>query len=310
MLKHPVFVVAVDLAREMTAPVAVAFALAKQYEGSVHLVEVVSSRQRSRLDDSAHLGPPDSLPSNRDWSQLEDAIAKARRHVHVRARTFSGEASKVLPSYVQLTQATLLILGKQHGTSWWRRNPAIVSSLSRSAAVPALVVPPEFDVSKRTSLSFRHVVSPVDLSVSSAVALRVVVQLLRRSGARLTLVHALENAPRRTVYFGAQALRVAEDLERQAAHVAQRLRRKVPADVRIHADARVTTGDPSRGILDIASDVEADLIVMGVPPRSRRDEVLFGSTLRKVLRSAKVPVLVLPVAAGANKWLEDSPSRA
>ena len=38
---------------------------------------------------------------------------------------------------------------------------------------------------------------------------------------------------------------------------------------------------------------------MGVPPRSRFDEVLFGSTLRTVLRRAEVPVLVLSVLAGA-----------
>ena len=74
----------------------------------------------------------------------------------------------------------------------------------------------------------------------------------------------------------------------------------------IRVDARVTTGDPHRGILDIASEVKADFIVMGVPPRSRFDEVLFGSTLRSVLRRAKIPVLVLPVLAGAHKWLGEA----
>jgi hypothetical protein len=34
--------------------------------------------------------------------------------------------------------------------------------------------------------------------------------------------------------------------------------------------------------------------------------VLFGSTLRSVLRRAKVPVLVLPVLAGAHKWLGET----
>ena len=86
--------------------------------------------------------------------------------------------------------------------------------------------------------------------------------------------------------------------------MAERLRRTTPADVRVRVDARVTTGDPHHGILDVASDVKADLIVMGVPPRSRLDEVLFGSTLRNVLRRTKIPVLVLPVLAGAYEWLD------
>ena len=108
------------------------------------------------------------------------------------------------------------------------------------------------------------------------------------------------------VLSGGEALRVARNLRGQAAQVAERLRKKMPADVRIRVDARVTTGDAHRGILDIASEVKADLIVMGVPPRSRFDEVLFGSTLRSVLRRAKVPVLVLSVLAGAYRWLEDT----
>ena len=47
---------------------------------------------------------------------------------------------------------------------------------------------------------------------------------------------------------------------------------------------------------------------MGVPSRSRFDEVLFGSTLRAVQRPMKIPVLVLPVLAGAYKWLEEKDS--
>ena len=101
------------------------------------------------------------------------------------------------------------------------------------------------------------------------------------------------------VFSGGEAVRVARNLQGQAAQVAERLRQKIPANVRIRVDARVTTGDPHRGILGIASEVKADLIVMGVPPRSRFDEVLFGSTLRNVLRRTKIPVLVLPVLAGS-----------
>ena len=127
---------------------------------------------------------------------------------------------------------------------------------------------------------------------------RTVSDLIRRTGARLTLVHALQNVPRHMVFSGGEALRVTRNLQVQAAHVAERLRRKAPVDIRVRVEARVTTGDPHRGILDIASEVDADLIVMGVPPRTRFDEMLFGSTLRNVLRRAKIPVLVLPVPAG------------
>ena len=120
--------------------------------------------------------------------------------------------------------------------------------------------------------------------------MRTVLDLIRRTGARLTLVHALRNALPNMVFSGGEAVRLTRNLRGLAAQVAEHLRQKIPADVSIRADVRVTTGDPHRGILDIASEVKADLIVMGVPPRSRFDEVLFGSTLRAVLRRMKIPV--------------------
>ena len=93
------------------------------------------------------------------------------------------------------------------------------------------------------------------------------------------------------VFSGGEALRAARNLLGQTSQAAERLRKKIPSDVRMRVDARVTTGDPHRRILDVASEVKGDLIVMGVAPRNRLDEVLFGSTVRNVLRLAKIPVL-------------------
>lgn len=251
------------------------------------------------------LGGP--VTSKRDWSRLEHSIDAAERGgIHVRTIAYRGEATRIVTSYVQLVKATLLVIGQHYGTPRWRRNTRIVSTLSRAAPAPVLVLPPHRRSEQNKSLSIGHIVSAVDFTVASAVAVRTVLELIRQTGARLTLVHALKNAPHHMVYSGGEALRVARNLKGQAAQVAEHLRRKIPADANIRVDARVTTGDPHRGILDVASEVKADLIVMGVPPRGRFDEVLFGSTLRSVLRRAKIPVLVLTVLAGAYKWLEET----
>jgi hypothetical protein len=93
-------------------------------------------------------------------------------------------------------------------------------------------------------------------------------------------------------------------VEAQARQVETRLRRMIPRHARIQVEARVERDSPERAILHVATDVEADLIAMGVNPRSRLDEIVFGSTLRRLLRSAPCPVLVVPVASGATTWLE------
>ena len=246
------------------------------------------------------------VTSRRDWSRLEHSIDAAERGgIHVRTIAYRGEATRIVTSYVQLVKATLLVIGQHYGTPRWRRNTRIVSTLSRAAPAPVLVLPPHRRSEQNKSLSIGHIISAVDFTVASAVAVGTVLELIRQTGARLTLVHALKNAPHHMVCSG-EALRVARNLKGQAAQVAEHLRRKIPADANIRVDARVTTGDPHRGILDVASEVKADLIVMGVPPRGRFDEVLFGSTLRSVLRRAKIPVLVLTVLAGAYKWLEET----
>ena len=305
MLKVPLFVVPVDFSPEMEATVSTAFALAQQCRAAVHLLEVVPARGPSLLDAKADIRLGSQVTSKRDWSRLKDSIHAAEgRRIHVRTVAYRGDATRIIASYVQLTKAKLLVIGQHYGTSRWRRSTRIVGTLSRAAPAPVLVLPPRPKAETTKSLSFRHIVSAVDFTIASAVAVRTVLDLMRRTGSRLTLVHALKNAPDHLVFSGAEALKVTRRLGGNAAHVAEGLRKRMPADVRIRVDARVTTGDPHRGILDIASEVKADLVVMGVPPRSRFDEVLFGSTLRNVLRRTKIPVLALPVPAGAYKWLE------
>ena len=307
MLKAPLFVVPVDFSPDMEATVSAAFALAKKCGADVHLLEAVPPRGPSLLDTTMDIRLGSRVTSKRDWSRLEDSIDAAKRgRIHVRTVAYGGEATRIVTSYLQLVKATLLVIGQHYGTPRWRRNTRIVSTLSRAAPAPVLVLPPRHWSEKTKSLSFGHIVSAVDFTVASAVAVRTVLDLVRHTGARLTLVHALKDAPHHMVFSGGEALRVTRNLKGQAAQVAEHLRRKIPANASIRVDARVTTGEPHRGIFEIASEVKADLIVMGVPPRTRFEEVLFGSTLRKVLRRAKIPVLVLPVLAGAYRWLEDT----
>jgi nucleotide-binding universal stress UspA family protein len=76
----------------------------------------------------------------------------------------------------------------------------------------------------------------------------------------------------------------------------QRLQDAVPVDARTTADvrARVVSGTPATEIVRIASEVDADLIVMGVSSRGAIGRKLIGSTAARVLRTAGGPVLAVP----------------
>jgi universal stress protein A len=307
MRKASVFVVPVDFSPEMEATTSAACALARQCGADVDLLEVVPARGPSVLDAKGATRLASRVTSKHDWSRLEDSIHAAERAgTTVRSVTYRGDTIRIVAAYVQLVKARLLVIGQHYGTSRWRRNTRIVSTLSRAASAPVLVLPPPHRGEKKTPLSFGHIVSAVDFTVASAVAVRTVADLTRRTGARLTLVHALKDVPHRMVFSGGEAAMAIRHLRGRAEQVAEHFRNKIPANANIRVDARVTTGDPHRGILETASEVKADLIVIGVPPRSRFDEALFGSTLRGVLRGAKTPVLVLPVLAGAYRWLDET----
>src|SRR4029079_8611050 len=88
------------------------------------------------------------------------------------------------------------------------------------------------------------------------------------------------------------------------------LKRKALALGHRDAEPVVVTGDASFGIIETAASTAADLIVMGVPLRTRIDEAVAGSTLRAVLRRATQPVLALPVVAGAHEWIDEVPDDA
>ena len=306
MPKEPVVVVPLDFSPDTEATVSAAFSVAKHCGAEVHLLEVRPQRRPSLLGAAADARLGSEV--KRDWSRLEPSIRTAESGgLRVRTVAYRGNAIETIAAYVQLTKARLLVVGKHYRSSRWPRNTRFVSTLTRSAPGPVLVLPSQRRSAKHGPVFFRHIVSAIDFTVASAIALRTVLDLIHQSGAQLTVVHALNDAPR-MAFSGGEAGRAARILRDQASQAAEQLRGKIPADVRV--DARVTTSAPHRAILDVASEVDADLIVMGVPPRSRLDEVLFGSTLRRVLRGTKIPVLVLPVPAGAYHWLEQTGGEA
>src|SRR5688500_16374792 len=62
-------------------------------------------------------------------------------------------------------------------------------------------------------------------------------------------------------------------------------------------DVQVAVGKPAAGVLRVARESRADLIVMSSHGRSGAAKRFFGSTTEGVLRSTTTPVLVTPKAS-------------
>jgi nucleotide-binding universal stress UspA family protein len=108
----------------------------------------------------------------------------------------------------------------------------------------------------------------------------------------------MRDVPRHMVFSGSETWELVRRLPAQKEAVAESLRRKAAFLGPDRVDTAVATG----AILANAQLSAADLIAMGTARRSWFDRVLFGSTLRRVLRRTTVPVLAIPVVAGAHPW--------
>jgi nucleotide-binding universal stress UspA family protein len=270
-----------------------AVSVAKQRRADVHAVQVVPR------NGSLWLAPENETTLRTRLRALRPAAA--HEGVFLRITTLRGTPERVIPAYAQLVAASLVVVGLHYGSSRLWRNSSVSRRLSRSSPVPVLVVPAGTNVEAQPP---NRIVAAVDLTVASAIALRAAIDLSTRHGAHLTILHAME-LPEHMVFSGGQAWRLVQRLPADAELRSEVLQRTARAHGAAKAEPVVATGDAHRLIVDTVTKSAADLIVMGVSPRSWMDEMLSGSTLRAVLRYATTPVLVVPVVAGDYEWSDE-----
>lgn len=293
MSKRSLILVPVDSSQETEQTVRYALSIARQRGADVHAVQVVGRNGRLWFAPENEKGLRTRLRALRP-----DA---AREGVFLRIVTLRGTPERVIPAYAQLVAASLVVVGYHYGSSRLWRNSSVSRRLSRSSPVPVLVVPAGADAEAQPP---KRIVAAVDLTVASAIALRKAADLSQRHGASLTILHAME-LPEHMVFSGGEAWRLVQRLPANAELRSEVLKRTARVYGAPNAEPVVATGDAHRLIVDTVTESAADLIVMGVAPRSWMDEMVSGSTLRAVLRHATTPVLVVPVVAGDYEWVDE-----
>lgn len=169
---------------------------------------------------------------------------------------------------------------------------SVTEKVLRKAACPVLTVPPRARMT--STLPFKRLLCPVDFSEPSLAALELAVSFAEEGDADLTILHVFEHSAHDEPLANRPI--VAPDYVPEVeAEFTARLRALVPQNVddACRPHARTAHGKPYREILGIATEDQADLIVMGVHGRNALDLMLFGSTTNQVVRRATCPVLTL-----------------
>jgi len=63
----------------------------------------------------------------------------------------------------------------------------------------------------------------------------------------------------------------------------------------VNMEVMVRKGRPTKQILKLAKEIDADLIILGSRTHSSMDELLLGSTASKVAKKSTVPVMIVPL---------------
>jgi nucleotide-binding universal stress UspA family protein len=303
MVKRQLVLVAVDDTTDLERTMAAALGTARARGADVHVIHVAPHRAVP-VDDGSDRWPFE--PRDDRGVAIGAPLASMPRSadhdgVRVRRVALRGEPAHVIPAWAQLHDASVLVLERDYGSSRFWRNGRVVAALARRSPMPLLVLPRR-GTAERDASAPRRILIPVDFSLASAVALRTAAELAHRHEARLTLLHTLHDETRHMTFSGGGAWEVMRRLPARKEAAAERLRRKASLFGADDVDTEVATGLAEGAILEIAHRSNPDLIVIGSPYRSWLDRVLVRSTLQRVLRRAGVPVLVVPVAAGAHAW--------
>lgn len=139
--------------------------------------------------------------------------------------------------------------------------------------------------------SDKKILVPVDFSVGSEQAVSKAAELAHVMGASIELIHVYQlpvfALPDSSVTVSPTYV---ADLTERAEKELQKHASVLSADG-LSTTTKLVEGTPAQAIVDHASEISAEMIVMGTHGHSGFKRFLLGSTAERVVRMATVPVL-------------------
>lgn len=222
------------------------------------------------------------------------AGAACRHRVELR----DGAALDVLLATAAVERADLLVVGSR-GTGGDPDRALGSTSLHvlQEAGLPVLVVPAGAHAPR-----LRRSLVGVDRSVPALAALGLAADVVAALGGSLTVLEVIEYVPPFPLGPDAAGTGAAEEAAARArleSAVSELRRRGLAVQV------VVRSGDPAPTLLDVADDIDADLVVLGTRGRGGPEELMLGSVARTVADRVRRPTLVrrrLPARLGVQPW--------
>jgi nucleotide-binding universal stress UspA family protein len=258
-----------------------ALALARRDDSMIAFCCAVDDDAPAELDDRAQ-------------HYVDDALAKAKgAGIVCQGATLYGRPAEAIVEYAQAVDVDTIVMGT-HGRSGLKRlfMGSVASAVLRSSSVPVIVVREE---ARLLSAAPASILVPIDGSECSARALDAAITLAESLSAELVICYVVDLAHAAAMTAGEPELIGAfvDVLEEEGKRVVgQGVQR---ASAHVSALSRVAQGFPVAQIEKIADEIQPAFIVLGTHGRSGVSRLVMGSVAEGVVRTSKVPVVVVPV---------------
>jgi nucleotide-binding universal stress UspA family protein len=189
--------------------------------------------------------------------------------------------------------ASLVVVSSRGAAAQSRALGSVASRVVRYAHGPVLVA--------RASKTAGRILAATDFSDPALPAVAAAAAEARASGAKLTLLHAVDLYPRHAIGwgapFGASWVVPPEELVADVKRGAEEALRAELQRFGVEGDTRAAVGDAPTAILEAARELQPDLIVVATRGRTGLRRMVLGSVAERVVTEATCSVLAVRAAA-------------
>lgn len=257
--------------------------LARDVRCDVVLVHVLRATRHEHRGGAIAIGAAEELRWLRGLSR-EYGLAPSTR-----VAVFGGDPAEALIDAARAENAECIVVGSR---GLHELGDAVLGSVScalmRTAPCPVVVAPPALPV-PLVPMSLRPVVCGVEGSDTDQSTLRLAADLALRLGAALHAVHAFNPRP---VAPGPAA--VMPPVMPALSEAAEATLEHAVTEAGVEARRCVVSSPPAEGLIRVADETGAGLIVVGSPGRGKLGSAILGSVAIQLAAEARVPVVVLP----------------
>lgn len=237
---------------------------------------------------------------------LELIPQESRERISFEIIVKGGDVRAELLGIIEDKQVDLVVMGTR-GRSYFERMllGSVTDRLLRKVHVPILTVS-HLDKEMHTPgpVPLQRILYATDLSEGSEEGLEFSIRLAHGLDASVMVAHVLRWVE--TAFHGVETAAYLPDYAKEIrAKAEERLCRMVSlaSDGSVPVVTLVEEGIPYETIDRLAVDHKADLIVLNLQNKGRLERAVLGTTAERVIRTATVPVLSLPLPANyKSRW--------